>query len=168
MLHRWIYRWSCDLSVLYRSKHWFMSGNTGMLPWIYQMIYLCYMQTWMSGYGIQQMLYKCWSWEWCLECILLRMHTFIEHQVWSGDPRKLKFAFAAIELWSRSKWNMVEHASNFVIHKCVAWSKMKEFENYLELSKALNQTRSSLNHSASYDLQTKHWPNNASAWVLCH
>ena len=83
-------------------------------------------------------------------------------------PRKLEFAFAAIEFWLKSKWNLAAHWLKCVIYKRIARSKMKEFENYLELSKLLYQTWLSVNHSASYDLQMKRWPNNASGRVLCH
>lgn len=144
----------CALSVLYHSKNWFMSGYTGVQQMKYDM----------NVYSESCLL----DLAWCLECIF-----FIDVDIYRTSgliwwPRKPEFAFAAIESWLKSKWNLVEHWNNFVIHKCIAWSKMNEFENDLKLSKTSNRTRLSVNHSAGDDLKAKHGPNNASAWVLCH
>ena len=82
--------------------------------------------------------------------------------------RQLEFNFAVVDCWWKSKWHMIVQACNSVLHKYIAWSKMKEFANDFEPSTSINLSEWSMSHSGSDNLQMKHSVINALKRVWCY
>ena len=100
------------------------------------------------------------------ECLFQKSSVGVEVMSWM--LLLLMIPQAGIRLRGHRIFIKIEVKSGRTFIKSFYTSAHSLVENDFDLSKSLNQTRLSVNHSANYDLQTKHCPNNGSEWVLCH